>query len=51
MVQLIEEILELLNILPAITSEEIEVKSQIRIKLLELKKLCVKMENKNADSI
>ena len=46
MIQLIEEILELLNILPAITSEEIEVKSQIRIKLLELKEMCVKMESK-----
>ena len=51
MIQLIEEILELLNILPAITKEEIEVKSQIRIKLLELKEMCVKMENKNVDSI
>ena len=51
MIQLIEEILELLNILPAITSEEIEVKSQIRIKLLELKEMCKNTENKNADSI
>ena len=51
MIQLIEEILELLNILPAITKEEIEVKSEIRIKLLELKELCKNMENKNADSI
>ena len=51
MVQLIEEILELLNILPAITKEEIDVKSQIRIKLLELKEICVKMESKNADSV
>ena len=51
MIQLIEEILELLNILPAITKEEIEVKSQIRIKLLELKEMCIKMENKNVDSI
>jgi len=37
--KLVQEVLTLLDKLPAITPDEVDVKSLIRVKLLELKKL------------
>jgi len=38
-IKLIQEVLTLLDKLPAITSDEVDIKSLIRVKLMELKRL------------